>query len=313
MTDTTEVRAYPPEDSGQRPRRDAEAIATKERTRLRMILGRFFRHKLAVFSLTMLLLIVGFAFLGPIFWHYDHTVSRDIPSIQPPSWDHPFGTTRAGHDVMGQVMRGTQQTLKVGFFVAFMAIGIGSIWGAVAGFYRGAIDNIMMRLVDIVIIVPALVVVLVLSGVFESTTWFTVALIIGAFGWTTTSRVVRGLVLSLREQEFIEASRAMGATDRRIIFKHLLPNAFGVIIVDATLIIAGAILVEAALSFLGFGITIPDTSLGLQIQNAQNSVFTEPWLFYFPGLLIIAIVLFVNFIGDGLRDAVDPKQQMVRR
>ena len=155
--------------------------------------------------------------------------------------------------------------------------------------------------------------VLVLAGFTRGTTWFSVALIIGLFGWTSTARVVRGMVLSLREQEFVEASRAMGASDGRIIFRHLLPNTAGVIIVDATLVIATAILVEAALSFLGFGIQIPDTSLGLLIQNAQTAVFTRPWLFYIPGVFIILIVLTINFIGDGLRDALDPKQQMVRR
>jgi peptide/nickel transport system permease protein len=309
MTETTQIRTA----GGGPSRGDAEAIATKERTRLNMILRRFFRHRLAVFSLAMLLLITAFAFLGPYFWPWDYRVHRAIPALAPPSWDHPFGTTRAGHDVMAQVMRGIQQTMKVGFFVAFMSISIGATWGAIAGFYRGLVDTIMMRIVDIIIIIPLLVLVLVLAGTTQGTSWIEVALIIGAFGWTTTSRVVRGLVLSLREQEFIEASRAMGASDSRIIFKHLLPNAFGVIIVDATLIIAGAILVEAALSFLGFGITIPDTSLGLQIQNAQQFVFTHPWVFYAPGVFIIAIVLFINFIGDGLRDALDPKQQMLRR
>jgi peptide/nickel transport system permease protein len=309
MTETTQTRTV----GGGPSRGDAEAITTKERTRLNMILRRFFRHRLAVISLAMLLLIAAFAFLGPYFWTWDYRVHRAIPSLQPPSWAHPFGTTRAGHDVMAQVMRGIQQTMKVGFFVAFMSIGIGATWGAIAGFYRGMVDTIMMRIVDIIIIIPLLVLVLVLAGTTQGTSWFQVALIIGAFGWTTTSRVVRGLVLSLREQEFIEASRAMGASDSRIIFKHLLPNAFGVIIVDATLIIAGAILVEAALSFLGFGITIPDTSLGLQIQNAQQFVFTHPWVFYAPGVFIIAIVLFINFVGDGLRDALDPKQQMLRR
>ncbi len=310
----TEMDLRPTEfGSNPAPPGDAEAITTKERTRLNMIFRRFFRHRLAVMSLFALILIAGFAFIGPTLWTWDHQVNRAIPSLEGPSWEHPFGTTRAGHDVMGQVMRGTQQTLKVGLFVAFMAISIGASWGAIAGFYRGKVDTVMMRIVDVIIIIPLLVLVLVLAGMAQGTTWLTVAIIIGAFGWTTTARVVRGLTLSLREQEFVEASRAMGATDRRIIFKHIVPNALGVIIVDATLIIAGAILVEAALSFLGFGITIPDTSLGLQIQNAQEYVFTHPWVFYFPGVFVIGIVLFVNFIGDGLRDALDPKQQMVRR
>lgn len=293
--------------------RDAEAITTEERTRLRMVIGRFFRHRVAVVSLVLLILMILFAFVGPFFWPWDHTINRQIVSDTAPSWQHPFGTTRLRHDVMGMVMRGTQQSMKVGATVAIIAVGIGATWGAIAGFYRGWVDAIMMRIVDIIIIIPALVVVLVLAGMTRGTTWYTVALIIGIFGWTTTSRVVRGLILSLREQEFIEASRAMGASDGRIIRNHLLPNTFGVIIVDATLIIAGAILVEAALSFLGFGIQPPDTSLGLQIQAAQTTIFTRPWLFYIPGFFVIAIVLFINFIGDGLRDALDPKQQMVRR
>jgi len=293
--------------------RSAEAITTEERTQLQMIVKRFLRHKVAVASLVMFVLIVLFAFAGPLVWKYDHTINRAIPSDQPPSWDHPFGTTRAGQDVMGQVMRGTQQTLKVGFLVALLATGIGATWGAIAGFYRGRVDAIMMRIVDVIIVIPILVVVLVLAGFTRGTTWFSVALIIGLFGWTSTARVVRGMVLSLREQEFVEASRAMGAGDGRIIFRHLLPNTAGVIIVDATLVIASAILVEAALSFLGFGIQIPDTSLGLLIQNAQTAVFTRPWLFYIPGFFVILIVLTINFIGDGLRDALDPRQQMVRR
>jgi peptide/nickel transport system permease protein len=302
---------------GPRPptvgRGDAEAIRTEERTQLQMIVKRFFRHKLAVGSLVALLLIIGFAFIGPMIWQYDHTIYRQIPADQSPSWSHPFGTTRAGHDYMGQIMRGTQQTLKVGFVVAFMTTVLGATVGAVAGYYRGWVDAVLMRLVDILIIIPVLVVVLVLAGLTRGTTWLQVALIIGFFAWTSTARVVRGVVMSLREQEFIEATKAMGASDARIVARHLLPNSAGVIIVDATLVIAVAILVEAGLSFLGFGIQVPDTSLGLLINSAQTAVFTRPWLFYIPGIFIILIALTVNFIGDGLRDALDPKQTMVRR
>jgi peptide/nickel transport system permease protein len=292
---------------------DAEAITTKERTQLQLVMGRFFRHRLAVGSLVVFLLIVLFAFVASQLWRWDHLIHLEIPSNQPPSWEHPFGTTRAGHDYLGQIMRGTQQTLKVAFLVAVMSTVIGAVWGAVAGFYRGKIDGLMMRFVDVLFVVPLLVVVLVLAGMTRGTTWLHVALILGAFGWLNTSRVVRGVVLSLREQEFVEAARAMGASDGRIIGRHLIPNTIGVIIVDATLVIAVAVLVEAGLSFLGFGIVLPDTSLGLLINQAQNAVFTRPWLFYFPGLFIILICLSINFIGDGLRDALDPKQTMVRR
>lgn len=292
---------------------DAEAITTKQRSQLQLVAGRFFRHRLAMGSLVVFLLVCAFGFLGPLLWQYDHTIDLSIPSNEPPSWDHPFGTTRAGHDFMGQIMRGVQQTLKVAFLVAIMSTGIGAIWGATAGFYRGKVDGVMMRVVDVLFVVPLLVVVLVLAGMTSGTTWLHVALILGAFGWLNSSRVIRGLVLSLREQEYIEAARAMGASDARIIGRHLLPNTIGIMIVDATLVIALAVIIEATLSFLGFGIQLPDTSLGLLIDSAQTAVFTRPWLFYIPGAFIILICLTINFMGDGLRDAFDPKQTTVRR
>jgi len=292
---------------------DAEAITTQQRSQTRIVVRRFLHHRLAVASLIVLGMVAAFAFVGPLVWKYDHTIYREIPSDLAPSLAHPFGTTRAGHDYMGQMMRAVQQSLKVGFVVAIMVTGLGTLFGAVAGYYRGRVDAIIMRAVDVLIIVPLLAVVLVLASAFKGTSWYHVALTIGAFGWLSTARVVRGIVLSLREQEFIEAARALGASDRRIIGRHLVPNAIGVIIVDATLVVAIAILIEAALSFIGFGITIPDTSLGLLIQNAQTAVFTRPWLFYIPGAFLIIICLAINFVGDGLRDALDPKQQTVRR
>jgi peptide/nickel transport system permease protein len=302
-----------PDQVAAGPIGDAEAIATAERSQLRITLSRFVRHRLAMVSLIVLLIIVAFAFLGPLLWTWGHTVDRAIPSDQGPSLAHPFGTTRAGHDYMGQMMRATQQSLKVGFVVAILVSGFGTLFGAMAGYYGGRVDSLIMRIVDVLIIVPLLAVVLVLASQVRGTQWWHVALIIGAFGWLSTARVVRGLVLSIREQEFIEAARALGASDRRIIGRHIIPNAFGVIIVDATLVIAIAILVEAALSFIGFGITIPDTSLGILIQNAQTAVFVRPRLFYIPGAFLIIICLTINFIGDGLRDALDPKQLIARR
>lgn len=307
-----EARATAP--SGAPPGVGAEAIVTTERSQFRLVVTRFVRHRLAVISLITFLLIVAFAFVGPYVWQYGHTIVPGAPSSSPPSAEHPFGTTTAGHDVLGQVMRGTQQSLKVALTVAVISSTVGSLWGAISGLYGGRIDNIMMRIVDIILVVPLLVLVTAVAGnVRGGTTWWAVALIIAGFGWTGTSRVVRGVVLSLREHEFIEAARAMGATNPRIIFRHLLPNAAGPIIVAATLTVAVAILTEAALSFLGFGIQPPDTSLGLLIENARTAPFTRPWLFYPPGLFIVLIALTINFIGDGLRDALDPRQTMVRR
>ena len=293
---------------------DAEAPAMAERGQWRLVLRRFLRHRLAVASLVVFALVIVFAFIGPLVWKWDHLLHREIPSLAPPSADHPFGTTRAGNDVLAQVMRGTQQSLKVALTVAVLATGIGSIWGAVAGFYRGWIDTLMMRTVDVIFVIPFLAVAASLSGAVRGgVTWFHIAVILGLVGWMGTARVVRAMVLSVREQEFIEAARAVGASDIRIIFRHLVPNTTGVIIVAATLEVATAILAEAGLSFVGLGIQPPDTSLGLLISTATSAAFTRPWLFYFPGVFIIVICLTVNFIGDGLRDALDPRQTMVRR
>ncbi|GIG65104.1 ABC transporter permease [Phytomonospora endophytica] len=293
---------------------DADALAAAERGQWRLVLRRFLRHRLAVASLVLFLLVIVFAFIGPLVWKWDHLLHREIPSLASPSADHPFGTTRAGNDVLAQVMRGTQQSLKVALTVAVLATGIGSVWGAVAGFYRGWIDTLMMRIVDVIFVIPFLAVAASLSGAVRGgVTWFHIAVILGLVGWMGTARVVRAMVLSVREQEFIEAARAVGASDPRIIFRHLVPNTTGVIIVAATLEVATAILAEAGLSFVGLGIQPPDTSLGLLISSATSAAFTRPWLFYFPGVFIIVICLTVNFIGDGLRDALDPRQTMVRR
>jgi peptide/nickel transport system permease protein len=223
----------------------AEAITTAQRSQFRMITSRFLRHRLAVIGLGLFALLALFAFVGPLLWPHGHLIDRAIPANQPPSWDHPFGTTRAGHDYLGAVMRGTQQSIKVGLAVAAMSAGLGGAIGAIAGLYGGWIDNIIMRLVDLLFVVPALVIVMVVAGFLGAIQWWHVAFALGAFAWLNTARVVRGVVLSLRQQEFVEAARAMGASDRRIILRHLIPNCVSVLIVDFTLVIAIAILAEA--------------------------------------------------------------------
>jgi peptide/nickel transport system permease protein len=303
----------PPAEKGVSTPAAAEALTTKHRSQLQMVVSRFLHHRMAVFGLILLGILVGFAFLGPLLWPWDHLIHREIPANQSPSLDHPFGTTRAGHDYMGAVMRGMQQSLKVGLLVATMSAGIGAIMGAIAGLYGGKVDSLIMRFVDLLFVIPLLIIAIVVASFVGATQWFHVAFVIGAFAWLNTSRVVRAQVLSLREQEFIEAARAMGASDRRIIFRHLIPNTTSVIIVDFTLTMAIAILAEAILSFLGYGIQPPDVSLGFLVEQARSSVQTRPWLFYIPGLSIVLIVLAINFIGDGLRDALDPKQTQVRR
>jgi len=291
----------------------AQQVNTRQRTQTELVFRRFMRHRLAVGSLVLFILIVLFAFVGPLLWRHDYKFI-DGPSYAAPSLSYPFGTDQAGHDAFAQIMRGCQQSLKVALVVAVLSTTIGSLIGAIAGFYRGWIDTLLMRLVDLVLTIPVIALAITLAvNIKGGAGWWSIALVLSALLWANISRIVRGVVLSLREQEYIEAARAMGASDMRIILRHLIPNALGTIIVAATITVATTILIETALSFVGFGVSAPDTSLGLLITQAQLSVETQPWLFYFPGIFIILIALSINFIGDGLRDAFDPRQTLVRR
>jgi peptide/nickel transport system permease protein len=288
-------------------------FTVEQRSQARLIFRRFLHHRLAVASAVVLLALFLLAFVGGHFWHYHYNIFTNDLS-QSPSWKHPFGTDSSGFDLFSQVLRGTQRSLEIALFVAIVSTVVGSIYGAIAGFYRGTADFLMMRLVDLLLTFPIIAIAAVLGDKYGSRAsgWIFIAIIIAALTWPYVARIIRGVVLSLREKEFVEAARALGASDRRIIFRHLLPNAAGTIIVTVTVLVATAILTETALSFIGFGVQYPDTSLGLLVSNAQTAVDTRPWLFYFPGAFIILIALTINFIGDGLRDAFDPAQNRVR-
>jgi ABC-type dipeptide/oligopeptide/nickel transport system permease subunit len=293
---------------------------------------RFFRHKLAV---TSLIILIGFGlvaiFAGQIAPYGEDEIPLDdlINSLnKAPTWDgwHIFGTDQLGRDYFSRVIYGVQTSLGVALIVALLASVIGTIIGAVAGFYGGTVDNALMRFTDLILTLPGLAVLLVAAQFFGQgnvnvnlgiTTVtipqpMVIGLILAFLFWTGIARIVRGLFLSLREKEFVEAARAAGAGDRRIIMRHILPNCVGPIVVNMTLIIAGAILVEAALSFLGFGIQPPESSIGKLIADGQQQGIQTWWLVTFPGLVITAIALCVNFVGDGLRDALDPTQRRTR-
>jgi ABC-type dipeptide/oligopeptide/nickel transport system permease subunit len=293
------------------PGRQEREFTVRERRQWQLVLRRFLRHRLAIFSLVVFVIIVLGSYLGAEIWHlkYDDLTSDGGSA---PTLVNPFGTDDIGHDQFARVLRGTQQSLKVALIVVLLTVFIGAPWGAVAGYLGGRVDALMMRFVDVLLALPILVVAGALAGGSNGTP-VNVALILGLLGWVVMARVVRGVVLSLREQEFIEAARAMGAGTTRIVFRHLLPNAAGVIIVQGTLDIAGAILAEAGLSFLGLGVQPPDTSLGLLVNQGVLVFKDQWWLFYIPGIMIIIIALSVNFIGDGLRDAFDPRQQRTRQ
>jgi ABC-type dipeptide/oligopeptide/nickel transport system permease subunit len=286
-------------------------FTVEERSQAQLVFRRFLQHRAAVVSLCVLVALILLAYVGGWLWKYDAGQYTPDNSV-PPSLDHPFGTDSAGRDQFAQVLRGTRISLQVSVSVAILATLVGTLWGSVAGYFGGKTDTIMMRIADLVLTLPLIAVAAMLAHNFGGT-WYLIALVIAALYWAYVSRVARGVVLSLREKEFVEAAKALGASDARIIRRHLVPNALGSILVNLTILVALAILLETSLSYLGFGVTPPDSSLGLLVSEAQTALTTRPWLFYFPGLFIILIALTINFVGDGLRDALDPRQTRQRR
>lgn len=273
-----------------------------------MALGRFARDRLGMIGLAGLLLMAGGAALGGRLWRYGYSdVTEEVASA--PSWKHPLGTSDiTGHDLLAQVLRGTQRSMQVALVVALLSTAIGVLVGAMAGYRGGFVDSLLMRLTDLVLTVPAIAVLSVLAASARSArTWLFIGLILAALTWPRKARLARSVFVSLREEQFVEAARAAGAGTLRILWRHLLPNAAAPITVAATLSVATAILGEAALSYLGLGLSAPDTSLGKLIADGQNVATTRPWLFYFPGMAIAVMVLSVNFVGDALRRVFDPK------
>lgn len=287
-------------------------FTVEARSQTRLIVRRFMQHRLAVSSLFVLLAVILLAYVGGALWKYGYSDITPDNSV-PPSAEHPFGTDNLGYDEFARVMRGTQLSLQIALSIAMIATVVGTVWGAVAGYYRGFADSLMMRVVDLILTIPILAAGALLTKKVQSVGWWALALVIAALSWPAVSRIVRGQALSLREKEYVEAARALGASDGRIIFRHLLPNIAGQIIVVVTVLVATAILLESSLSYLGFGVQSPDVSLGSLISGSDTALQGGRWwLFYFPGLFIILISLSINFIGDGLRDAFDPTQQRVR-
>ncbi len=317
------------------------AIANKEVEGLsqgQIVRRRFFHHRAAVIALVSFASIILFVMtsldskMGPIripgWWQW--TV-EDIPelryedcpggttgcptiSLDPTSDAFGLGTHRFGQDDIGRdyfalVMNGARRSLMIMFVIGAVSGFIGVVVGSIAGFYGKKVDAVLMRLVDFIQTVPTIIIAAVIGKAAGKVGPLYLALFLGILGWTGLARLVRAQFLSLREMEFVDAARVAGASNLRITFKHILPNAVGQIIVVITLIMAGAILTETALSYLGFGVVAPDVSLGLLISQYESSFTTRPWLFWWPGFFIISIALCVNFIGDGLRDAFDPRQR----
>ncbi|AQP51587.1 ABC transporter permease [Tessaracoccus flavescens] len=302
---------------------DVETTNTRSYSQGQLVLRRFFRHKAAMVALFVLIFIVLLAITSvgwgiiPGWWDktaYDTypMVNQAKPTLQfwPPSLgEHPFGQNTVGKDYFALVMLGVQKSLFIAFTVGILATLIGTTIGAIAGYYRGITEAFLMRMTDLFIIIPTLILAAVLGRMSGGSIGM-LALVLAVVSWTGLARLVRGEVLSLREREFVMAARALGTPGPRIIVRHILPNALGTIVVNATLLISAAILTETALSFIGFGVRPPDTSLGVLVSEYQTALSTRPWLFWIPGMFILVFSLCINFIGDGLRDAFDPRQQM---
>jgi len=285
----------------------AEGLTIESRGQLRLAVERFTHHRLAVAGLVVFVAMLLVSLIVPVFWHYNYTAITNQFATAP-SGQHPFGTDLIGHDLFAQVLAAEATSVKTALLVAVIATILGTTVGSVAGYYGGIADALLMRFTDLILAVPLLALLLVLSSKLskQAGSWFWIALILGLVLWTNLARQVRGAFLSLREREFVEAEHAIGASDRRIIARHMIPNAIGPIIVSATLTVALAILIEAVLSFLGLGIQPPQVSLGSLIAAGQDAAATLPWLFFFPAGFLVTTILAINFIGDGLRDALDP-------
>ncbi|TFD50593.1 ABC transporter permease [Cryobacterium frigoriphilum] len=330
MSELNSALQVPPSDGGSADETTIEQRQTVGLSQGQIVRKRFFHHKGAVISIIVLAFVIvlayssvglhmfGISIPGWWQWHWNATpplINRGVPTlnlIPGPGFGigpHPFGQDQIGKDIFALVMRGAQQSIMIMVLVGAVGTGLGVLIGSLAGFYRGIGDALLMRFTDVIITIPFLVIGAVVGRAVGGFGAPVLGLFLGLFAWTGLARLVRGEFLSLREREFVDAARVSGASDKRIIFKHILPNSVGVIIVSATLLMAGAILAETALSFLGFGVQSPDTSLGVIVSENQAAFATRPWLFWWPGVFIIVIALTVNFIGDGLRDAFDPRQK----
>jgi peptide/nickel transport system permease protein len=287
-----------------------QGLQIQARSQWQLARRRFFRHKLAMVSLLVLGVIFGAAVFAETVAPYAFEAQNFEDSSEGPSTKHLFGTDQLGRDYFSRVVFGIRTSARVAFLVAFLSTVLGTTVGAISGYYGGWVDNLLMRLTDLVLTLPPLAVLLAASALLGQGSPYRVAIILALVYWTTLARLVRGVFLSLREKEYVEAAKALGASDRRIITRHILPNTVGPIVVNATLIIGLAILVEAVLSFLGFGVQPPTPALGNLIAKGQGLI-EQWWLVTFPGLTIVLIVLCINFLGDGLRDALDPTQRRV--
>ena len=273
------------------------------------IAGRRLRkNRLAMIGLAVMALLYWATLMAPFLAPFDPNVQGNIvlERYLSPSGEHLMGTDKFGRDVLSRILYGARISLTIGFLAVAISITLGTLVGAVAGYFRGLADTLIARLIDMLLSIPRLILILVVVAIFQPSIWVVIA-VLGLTGWEGSARIVRGQFLQLREQEFVQASRALGYSDTRIILRHILPNTLAPIIVIATLNIGNTILLEAALSFLGLGVQPPTPSWGSMVSDGRDAMITAWWISTFPGLAIVATVVSFNLLGDGLRDALDPR------
>jgi oligopeptide transport system permease protein len=288
----------------------AEAMHGKPRSLTRDAMRRLFANKAAVVSLVVLAVIILTAIAGPWFLPFDYETPDWAAFREPPSWasGHYFGTDQNGRDLLARTLYGTRVSLLVAVIATLVSVVVGVFYGAVSGFLGGRVDQAMMRFVDVMYALPYILFVILLMVMFGRNVYLLFAAI-GLLEWLTMARIVRGQTLSLKEREFIEAARAAGVSTFTIIRRHIVPNLIGPVVIFATLTVPEIIVTESFLSYLGFGVQEPLTSLGTLISEGADTMETMPWLLGFPGLVLVSLLLAFAFVGDGLRDAFDPKDR----
>jgi peptide/nickel transport system permease protein len=281
-------------------------------SRRALIFRRFLRNKPAVVALALLVLLFISCYALPPLLPYSYSDLDYYALQQPPTVDHWFGTNALGQDLLAQTLRGMQKSMLIGVCVAFISTVIAATVGTIAGYFGGWRDRSLMWFVDLMLVVPSF---LLISIVVQRTKGdiFWLIVLLAVFSWMISSRIVRGMTMSLRDREFVAAARYMGVSNRRVILRHVVPNVASIIIIDTALNVGVAVLAETGLSFLGFGIQPPDVSLGTLIADGTKSATTFPWLFLFPAGVLVLIILCANLVGDGLRDALDPSARTLRR
>ena len=287
-----------------------EVDLTPVRTYWQLVRQRFVRHRLAVIAFFLMLILVAAAVLIPALSGNAWKETSLERINQPPSLGAPLGYDNLGINTFVRLMKGLQTSLFIGFSAVVVIVLIGVPFGAIAGYLGGWADNALMRMVDIVLSIPTFFLILMLVAFWGTGNAWVIIIAIGLTGWTTAARLVRGEFLSLREADFVQAGKALGASGRRIVTRHMIPSSLAPVVVAATLGIADSVVIEAALSFLGFGITPPEASLGNMLTKAQDYFYRDPLLAWYPGITLILVVLAASFLGDGLRDALDPRQRV---